>query len=138
MADDDESKILTTIKAALGLQPDYTPFDTELTMHINSVFAILNQLGLGPEEGFVIDENTAWQDILEDSKVESVKTYVFLRVKIIFDSATMPPAVLAAYERTISELEFRISVAKDPLVPWAPPEIDLDDDVILILDGGGA
>ena len=107
--------ILTSIKKLLGIAEDYNHFDTDLVMHINSVFSILTQLGVGPAEGFSIsDEYAVWSDFLGDNtSIELVKTYMHLKVKLIFD----PPqssAVIDAMNRTISELEWRINVAVDP------------------------
>ena len=85
-------------------------------MHINSVFTILTQLGVGPKEGFRIeDELATWMDFLQTDSVlfESVKTYIHLKVKLLFD----PPlsgTVMASYERIISELEWRLNVTADP------------------------
>ena len=107
--------ILTSIKKLLGIAEDYEHFDTDLIIHINSVFSILTQLGVGPSEGFFItDKYAVWDDFLsENTKIELAKTYVYLKVKMIFD----PPqssAVIDAMNRTISELEWRLNVSVDP------------------------
>lgn len=107
--------ILTSIKKLLGISEDYTNFDTDIIIHINSVFSILTQLGAGPSEGFSIsDANGVWSDFINDStKIELVKTYIYLKVRLIFD----PPqssSVIDAMNRTISELEWRLNVAVDP------------------------
>lgn len=138
MAENDSGKILTSIKGALGLQPDYDPFDDELILHINSVITILNQLGVGPEEMLVIDADTPWSAFLPDDKVELAKSYMFLKVKMMFDGAGMQPSLIASYERLLSEMEFRLTVATDPMIPQTDGDIDVDDDEELILDGGGA
>jgi hypothetical protein len=106
--------ILTSIKKLLGIEEEYEHFDPELIMHINSVFMILNQLGVGPSEGFYIqDANSVWTDYIpEGSNLESVKTYIHLKVKLIFD----PPSsstIIEAINRTISELEWRLNVESD-------------------------
>lgn len=143
MAEDDDAKILTSIKAALGLQPDYEPFDVELLIHINSVISDLNQLGIGPglyqddTAVLIADKDTPWKDLLVDDKVESVKSYMFLRVKMLFDSATMPPSLIASYEKEIEKQEFRITVGTDPMIPQLTPDLDDLEDEELILDGGG-
>lgn len=143
MAEDDDAKILTSIKAALGLQPDYEPFDVELLIHINSVISDLNQLGVGPglyqddTAVLIADKDTPWKDLLVDDKVESVKSYMFLRVKMLFDSATMPPSLIASYEKEIEKQEFRITVGTDPMIPQLVPDLDDLEDEELILDGGG-
>lgn len=106
--------ILTSIKKLLGITAEYAQFDTDLIMHINSVFSILTQLGVGPSTGFSIhDEYSVWTDFLpEDPRLEMVKTYVYLKVRLMFD----PPdrsAVADAIKRQIDELEFRLNVAAD-------------------------
>ena len=106
--------ILTSIKKLLGITAEYTQFDTDLIIHINSVFSILTQLGVGPSTGFSIhDEYSVWTDFLpEDPRLEMVKTYVYLKVRLMFD----PPdrsAVADAIKRQIDELEFRLNVAAD-------------------------
>ena len=102
--------ILTSIKKLLGLTEDYEAFDTDIIIHINSVFMILNQLGVGPNDGFRIsDKSTVWLDFTSDDKmIEAVKTYIYLKVKLIFD----PPSsstVLESYNKQISELEWRLT-----------------------------
>lgn len=107
--------ILTSIKKLLGITEDYEHFDGELIIHINSVFATLNQLGVGPESGFTIrDKSSVWSDfIANDKTLEFVKTFVYLKVRLLFD----PPqssAVIEAINRQASEYEWRILVAADP------------------------
>lgn len=104
--------ILQSIKKLLGITEEYTAFDADIIMHINSVFMILNQLGIGPEKGFSISDETAiWSDYLpEDNKnFEAVKTYVYMKVRLIFDPP-MSSAVIEAMKHSISELEWRLNV----------------------------
>ena len=103
--------ILTSIKKLLGVPDDYDHFDSDIIMHINSVFMILNQLGIGPEEGFTIADKTAtWEDFLHSGKnLESVKSYVHLKVKLLFDPP-MSSTVMEAMKQMISELEWRLNV----------------------------
>lgn len=108
--------ILLSVKKMLGITEDYVHFDQDIIMHINTVFAILTQLGVGPEEGFSItDEDAVWKDFISEStKLESIKSYMYLKVRLLFD----PPAssvIVDAINRSISELEWRINVAVDPL-----------------------
>ena len=102
--------ILTSIKKLLGIQEDYTHFDADLVITINSVLAILTQLGVGPEDG-----SATWVDFIGDTTtLEMVKSFVHLRVRLLFD----PPqnASLAdAIDRMARELEWRIQVAADPV-----------------------
>ena len=123
MANDD--KILETIKAALGLAPDYTPFDVEILMHINSVLSTLNQLGVGPETGVIADGTTTWAALLEeDERLENTKSYIYLRVKMLFDANAMSQHVVGAYAKMIEELEWRITVTTDPLIPQMIPDVE--------------
>lgn len=107
--------ILTSVKKILGGIPEEDDhFDTDIIIFINSTFAILNQLGVGPEEGFVItDSSNTWTDVLGDNKrLEFVKTFVQQKVKLNFD----PPqnsAHLKALQDSIAELEFRILAETD-------------------------
>ena len=106
--------ILTSIKKLLGITEDYEHFDTDIIIHINSVFSILTQIGVGSENGFSISDKTAtWSDFISDNvKIEMVKTYVYLKVKLLFD----PPlnsSVTNSMEKTISELEWRLNVETD-------------------------
>lgn len=110
--------ILTSIKKLLGIEEEYTHFDFDLIMHINSVLMILTQLGVGPAKGFTIEDDTAtWTDFLgEDlTKLQSVKSYVCLKVRLLFD----PPSsssVLESANRLANEYEWRLQVAADPIV----------------------
>ena len=106
--------ILTSVKKLLGIEEDYTHFDADIIMHINTVFMILNQLGVGPEEGFSItDKTSVWDDYITDlQNFEAVKSYMFLKVKMLFDPPT-GSAVTESYNRIISELENRLSMAAD-------------------------
>ena len=107
--------ILTSIKKLLGIAEEYTHFDSDIIMHINSVFMTLTQLGVGPSEGFYIeDKNTYWEDLIDDAtKLQAIKTYIYLKVRLVFDSASLGSATLAAYERQIQELEWRLNVAAE-------------------------
>ena len=106
----DES-ILTSIKKLLGIPEDHEHFDVDIIMHINSVFMILTQLGIGPDDGFKItDKSTTWNEYLPDGvNIESVKSYMYLKVRLLFD----PPSsssIIESINRLISELEFRLNV----------------------------
>lgn len=107
--------ILNTIKHMLGMEEDYTPFDTDIIVNINMVFNILNQLGVGPEEGFFITgDGEEWDDYITDmSKLQMVKTYIYLKVKQIFDPGTSG-ALNIAIDNQIKELEWRLNVQVDP------------------------
>lgn len=107
--------ILTSIKKLLGITEEYTHFDADIVMHINSVFMTLTQLGVGPAEGFFIeDASTTWDEFIEDPKTfQAVKSYMFLKVKLLFDSQTMPSAVITSYNEMIREYESRLNIAAE-------------------------
>ena len=97
------------------MNPEYEEaFDVDLIMHINSVFSILKQLGVGPTSGFTIQDDTAkWSDFTTNLNLDMIKSYIVAKVKLIFD----PPAsssVADAYKAYISEFEWRINVEVDP------------------------
>ena len=103
--------ILQSIKKLLGMGASYEAFDADIIMHINTAFAVLKQLGVGPPNGFSItDDSAVWSDYTTDGVFnEAVKTYIYLKVKLIFD----PPSSGAAVEtiqEVIKELEFRLNV----------------------------
>lgn len=108
--------ILTSIKKLLGIDEAYENFDPDIIMHINSVFMILNQLGVGPSESFSIqDSKSVWSDFMPSgSNLEAVKSYIHLKVKLMFDPPSSS-AVMDAINRTIAELEWRLNVASDEL-----------------------
>lgn len=106
--------ILTSTKKLLGITEEYEQFDTDLIICINSVLSILTQLGVGPSKGFSIKDKTAvWTDFIPyDNRLEFVKSYLHLKVKLLFD----PPlgsAVTESINRMLSELEWRINIEAD-------------------------
>lgn len=111
-----EESILLSVKALLGPDADYDVFDQDIVIFINSAIATLTQLGIGPSEGFEITgEEETWEDFLggDMRRINSVKTYIFMKVRMAFD----PPAssyVLSAYEDSCKEFEWRLNVAVDP------------------------
>ena len=106
--------ILNSIKKLLGIAEDYDYFDSDIIIHINSVFATLTQLGVGPEDGFSIDDESAkWEDFLpEERMLHSVKSYMFMKVKLMFDPP-LSSAVIECTKEQIKELEWRLQVAVD-------------------------
>lgn len=110
-----EESILTSIKKMLGLTEEDKTFDQDVIIHINSVFTTLMQLGVGPSKGFYIEDDIAeWSDFVSDlSQLQAVKTYMFLKVKILFDPNSIGASTLAAYERQISEYEWRLNMTAE-------------------------
>ena len=115
--------VLTSVKKLLGIDEGYTHFDSDIVMHINSVFSILTQMGVGPANGFSITgKDDGWSDFISGGAVlPLVKSYVGLKVRLLFD----PPLSSAAVEsmnRQISEVEWRLFVAADPVEPTSGKE----------------
>lgn len=110
MADDQNDSILDTTKKLLGLDPDYTPFDLEIITHINSAFFDLQQLGIGPEKGFIIqDREKKWSEFIAGEDINAVRSLMGLKVRLLFD----PPATsfhLKAVEDQIAKFEWRLNV----------------------------
>lgn len=142
MAEFDDS-ILAQTKKVLGIDPDVTVFDTDIIMHVNSAFGTLSQLGLGPEGGYEIEDNVGtWADfLLTDLTFSPVKSYVFLRVKQLFD----PPAnswTAVAFKEQIEQLEWRLNMLREDAIPvQTVPDVDESDDLFWYryfryLDGG--
>ena len=115
--------ILASVKRAIGIHQDETEFDLDLIMHINSTFAKLNQLGVGPKISFEIDGNEqTWdQFILGNPNLNGVKTYVYMAVRYIFDPPTTSFA-LDAIKKQLDEYEWRLNVvAEEVKHPWTEP-----------------
>lgn len=105
--------ILTSIKKLLGIPEEQTHFDPDIIVHINTVLGIVNQLGAGADGFTISDKNALWSEFIpDDSKLEMIKTYVYQKVKLMFD----PPlnsAVTGSLDRSIAELEWRINSEVD-------------------------
>ena len=109
-----EESILTSIKKLLGITEEYTYFDVDIIMHINSAFSILTQLGVGPSNGFSIeDDSSTWDEFITDKSVlESVKSYIYMKVRLMFD----PPSssfVLDSMDKMTKELEWRLNATAE-------------------------
>ena len=109
-----DTSILTTIKRLLGIEEEYTHFDTDIIVHINTVLMILRQMGVGPVEGFSIEDSTSiWSDFISEiQNFEAVKTYIYLKVKLVFDPP-LSATVIASYEKVIAELESRLNMSAE-------------------------
>ena len=121
--------ILNTTKKILGIEADYTAFDEDIMIHINSVFATLNQMGIGPVDGFWIDDASAtWDNFtMGDRKLNSVKTYVYLRVRLLFDPPTTS-YLIGALKEQVQEFEWRLNVKREG-ESWTNPNpvvVDLE------------
>ena len=110
-----ETSILVSVRTSLGILPDFTEFDQELLVSINSALMAVSQLGIGPIDGFSITDDTAeWADLFDGvSNIEATKSYVILKTKMEFD----PPGtsfLMTSYERQLDELGFRLMTEVDP------------------------
>mgnify|MGYP000864541808 CR=1 FL=1 len=110
-----QNSILNSVKKMLGIYPEINAFDDELSLHINSVLASLTQMGIGPsEEGYKISSSiNTWDEFLgNDKRLESVKSYVYMKVKLIFDPP-LQSSVIDAFNAQIREFEYRNYIIKD-------------------------
>ena len=120
-----EESILKTVKKILGVADTYDAFDLDIIIHINTVFSVLNQIGVGPEDGFAIEDDIAiWEDFIDTdvNLYNLVKTYVFLKVRVLFD----PPSTsftIEAMNKQAEELEWRISAIREKLLADATEEV---------------
>jgi hypothetical protein len=116
-----DDSILNSVKKVLGIDAEYTAFDPDIIMHINSVFVVLNDMGIGPDLGYAITDNTAkWSDFLgADPRLNSVQTYVFLRVRLLFDPPTVSYLIDSMKEQ-IREFGWRLSTHREG-ESWTDP-----------------
>jgi len=115
------TSILDSVKKTLGIDNEYLVFDPDILMHINTAFSILEQIGIGPQNGFTVEDSfNSWSEVIGgDPRLNSVKTYVYLRVKLLFD----PPVtsfLIAALQEQVRELEWRLSTTRE-VESWIPP-----------------
>ena len=110
--------ILDSIKDKVGIKdPEQTAFDSELIMDINMAFSFLTRIGVGPETGYKIeDSSNTWDEFIGyfDPRLETVKEYIALQVKLIFDSSTMSSAMIEIYKDHIHEIEWTLTTVVDP------------------------
>ena len=111
-----EDSILNSIKKSLGITPEYTQFDPEIIMHINSVFMFLQQIGVGPTNTYSIESDSeTWTDFFSSANVKDVsaaKSLMFLKVKMLFDPPTIG-SVNESYNKLIDELTWRCMIEGD-------------------------
>ena len=114
--------ILDSTKNTLSIPSTYDVYDGQIIMHINSVFATLHQLGIGPDPSYSItDDSETWDDFIDETEnINSVKTYMYLKVRMIFDPPTTSFAI-AAMEKQIEELEFRLNLVREG-TSWVDPD----------------
>lgn len=121
-----EPSILNSTKKILGIGDADTSFDVDIVMHVNSVLSVLTQVGIGPSEGYMIEDSTATWDafIGTDPRLNLVKTYLYLRVRLLFD----PPGTsyaLDSMKNQIAEFEWRLNVQREE-ESWIDPTIPVE------------
>lgn len=125
MTSPNSESILDSIKKTLGIDPDYTAFDLDVVMHINSAFSVLRGIGVGSVDGFVISDNTAlWSEFSDDMiLLASVKSYVYSKVKLLFDP---PPTSfgIKAMQDMVLEMEWRLNVVGEEITKPVDPADD--------------
>ena len=127
--------ILNTIKKMLDVDVGCTHFDENIINHINTALMVLTQIGVGPEKGFSIRDSTAkWSDFLSDmSKLEGVKTYIYLRVKPLFDP-TSSSAISGAMKNVADELEWRMNINAEEVADAANVLASLAEEIGIVDD----
>jgi hypothetical protein len=108
------NSILNSVKKVLGMEASYTAFDTDVLMHINTAFSTLHQLGVGPPDAFVVSNSTPeWSSFIASvDGIEAVRSYVFLRVRLLFDPPTTSFGI-TAMENMVKEMEWRLNAVVD-------------------------
>lgn len=119
-----ESSILTSTKKILGIEAEYTVFDLDIITHINSSLSIVSQLGVGPTDGLAIeDEFSEWDELgIPQNQLSLVRTYVYLRVRMLFDPPTTS-FLIEAMNKQIDEHEQRLSYLREDLIPLPVEEV---------------
>lgn len=117
------TSILNSVKKVLGIAEDDESFDEDILMHTNSVFGTLTQLGIGPADGFSIEDADAeWDDFLgTDKNLNPAKSYIYLRLRLIFDPPTTS-FVITALDKQREELEWRLNVYREETA-WTDPSL---------------
>jgi hypothetical protein len=118
-----EQSILSSVKKMCGVDPSLTVFDLDILTHINSVFSDLEQLGVGPAGGFMIEDDVpTWDAFLgDDSRISSVKSYMYFRVRLMFD----PPQtgyLVQSFDKQIEKMEWRLNITREG-DSWTDPSL---------------
>lgn len=110
--DHSNDSILVSIKKALGIPKDHNEFDSDITLHVNSTFAKLYQMGVGPRDSVyrIEDENDLWVDFIgEKEDLEMVRSFMYIEVRLMFDPPTA--SLLTSLQERQKEYEWRLTVA---------------------------
>lgn len=120
-----EESILKSTKKILGLADDYVVFDLDIITHINSAFSVLDQLGVGPEGGFFIENyRDEWSDFeVPTNQLNLIKTYIFLKVRLLFDPPTTS-FLIEAMDNQLKEYEWRISTFREWMLDPTDPMVE--------------
>lgn len=121
--------ILDVTKKLIGIEPEYTDFDLDIITHINSVFFTLQQLGVGPDTGFFITDNTTeWSEFIGSDEINAVKSYMGLRVRLLFDPPATGPAT-EAMERQAGQMEWRLHIQQEGVYAWQNQSTSFSNDM---------
>lgn len=113
----DNDSILDVTKLQCGLDPEDTSFDLEIMVHINTIFFVLKKLGIGPQHGFMIlNREAKWADFIGEQQIHAVKTYMGLKVRMLYDPPATGPAT-QAMERQATHLEWLLNIDAEE-VKW--------------------
>ena len=128
-----EDSILKSTKKVLSIPDGYNAFDLDVTTHINATFSVLSQLGVGPEEGYAIeDDEPVWQDLaLPLNLLSLVRSYMYLKVRMLFDPPTTS-FLLESYKEQIAEFEARISMFREDALPPTIPPPSTSEEVVFV------
>ena len=108
-----DEKILDSIKELMGSSIDYTAYNKDLVILINSTLSVLKQVGIGSMTFRITEDSGTWQEFLgDDSRLEMAKTYVYLKTKLIFDPP-LSSTVIECYKESIREIEWRLGILAD-------------------------
>ena len=111
-----EESILKTIKQLIGCPDDFEQFDLDLIVHINSAFATLTQLGVGPKEGYrITGSDNEWSEFEDDAqKLSLIKDYVYIKTRLLFDPPTSG-SLMDSLKEQLKEMEWRLYMLYDPI-----------------------
>lgn len=122
--------ILSDTKRALGVSPTDTAFDVELIMYINGAFSVLNQIGAGPINGYMLnDGEEAWSSFFDDVRLNFIKPIIYLRVRLLFDPPETAHAINAIKDQ-LAEYEYRLNTAVEHRDAGSTT-------TVIVVDGGG-
>lgn len=103
--------ILNTVKRHCGYEEDYTPFDAELIMLINSSFRKLNRLGVGAYGFNIASAEETWEQFLVNDydNFTDTMTFICIDVKLKHDTSSMSSYVINQLKEELNELGWQLN-----------------------------